>query len=285
MLFVAVIPCELCGRLSYELVDYNHHFKHRHLGQFNIRCELCGKGFWKINALQNHICYPELKEENLRLQQLKAESAVKKRDAIRKATGINSNIGACGRKENLHQKILVKKNCSEPEKKRHRNNRQKSSTYRNSRNKVLKKENDGISGQQSLCTDLQGQTDCLDNETSLSGHSVISERPLNDLGETTDEIQRHLHFKGNCAVENLNKSADFESKNVRLSTLINLGTKTTKVGKHTIGLKSSAEEKISVNQKLCKQDVVMSVHNRTENVHQYGTRKRQVSFRTLIGKK
>lgn len=288
MLFVAVIPCELCGRLSYELFDYNHHFKHRHLGQFNIRCELCGKGFWKINALQSHICYPELREENLRLQQLKAESAVKKRDAIRKATGINSNIGVCGRKENLHRKILVKKNCSEPEKKKCYNNRQKSSTYRNARNKVLKRENDGILGQQSTCTDLQRQTDCRENDTSLitsvSGHGVISERSLNDLGESTDEIQRHLHFKGNCTVENFNKSEDFESKSVRLSTLINLGTKT-RAEKQTIGLKSSSEEKISRSQKLCKQDLVVSVQSHTEIVHQYGTRKRQISFRALIGKK
>lgn len=282
-----MIPCELCGRLSYELVDYNHHFKHRHLGQFNIRCELCGKGFWKINALQSHICYPELREENLRLQQLKAESAVKKRDAIRKDTGINSNIGACDRKENVHQKIMVKKNCSEPEKKKCRNSRQKSSTYRNARNKVLKKENDGISGQQPMCTDLQSQTDCHDSDTSLttavSGQSVSSERSLNDQGETTDEMQRHLHFKGNFTVENFKKSADFESKSVKLSTFINLGGKTK--AEQTIGLKSCAEEKISRNRKLCKQDLVASVHSHTKNVHQYGTRKRQVSFRALIGKK
>lgn len=86
------IICELCGRLCYERMDYNHHFKRRHLGHFNIQCTACGKGFWKNIALRQHACFPELREENIRLQQEKESKALRQRDEVR----ASNNIGDRG---------------------------------------------------------------------------------------------------------------------------------------------------------------------------------------------
>jgi hypothetical protein len=83
------IICELCGRLCYERMDYNHHFKMRHLGHFNIQCSACGKGFWKTLALRQHVCLPELRDENIRLQQEKEANALRQRDSVRSTLGLD----------------------------------------------------------------------------------------------------------------------------------------------------------------------------------------------------
>lgn len=83
------IICELCGQLCYERTDYNHHFKRRHLGHFNIQCSACGKGFWKTSALQQHTCFPELREEHIREQQEKEANALRQRDEFRVAMGLD----------------------------------------------------------------------------------------------------------------------------------------------------------------------------------------------------
>jgi hypothetical protein len=85
----STIVCELCGQQCYERADYNHHFKRRHLGHFNIQCSACGKGFWKTSALQQHTCFPELREEHIREQQEKEANALRQRDEIRAAMGLD----------------------------------------------------------------------------------------------------------------------------------------------------------------------------------------------------
>jgi len=85
--------CELCDRLFYERMDYKHHFKRCHLGQFNIRCEACCKGFWKTNALRQHTCYPEMRDENIRLQREREEEALRKRSEVRTSMGLAEGGG------------------------------------------------------------------------------------------------------------------------------------------------------------------------------------------------
>ena len=94
-MFVAAgaVMCELCDRLFYEQVDYKHHFKRCHLGQFNIRCDACGKGFWKTKALREHCCYPEMRDENERLQRGREEEALRKRSEVRAAMGLGDGVG------------------------------------------------------------------------------------------------------------------------------------------------------------------------------------------------
>jgi len=87
------VLCELCERLFYERVDYKHHFKRCHLGQFSIRCEACCKGFWKTNALRQHACYPEMREENIRLQSEKEEEALRQRSDVRTSMGLGEGCG------------------------------------------------------------------------------------------------------------------------------------------------------------------------------------------------
>jgi len=87
------VMCELCDRLFYERMDYKHHFKRCHLGQFNIRCDACCKGFWKTNTLRQHICYPEMRDENIRLQHEQEEEALRRRSQIRASLGLDDGAG------------------------------------------------------------------------------------------------------------------------------------------------------------------------------------------------
>ena len=87
------VLCELCDRLCHERMDYKHHFKRCHLGQFNIRCDACCKGFWKTNALRHHICYPEMRDENIRLQREREEAALRQRTEIRASMGLSEGAG------------------------------------------------------------------------------------------------------------------------------------------------------------------------------------------------
>jgi len=87
------VLCELCSRLFHERVDYKHHFKRRHLGQFNIRCDACYKGFWKTNALRQHTCYPEMHDENMRLQREREEAALRQRSEVRTSMGLGEGGG------------------------------------------------------------------------------------------------------------------------------------------------------------------------------------------------
>ena len=87
------VLCELCDRLFYEHVDYRHHFKRCHLGQFNIRCDACCRGFWKTNALRQHPCYPEMRDENVRLQREKEEEALRRRTEVRTSMGLGEGAG------------------------------------------------------------------------------------------------------------------------------------------------------------------------------------------------
>jgi len=85
--------CELCDHLFYEHMDYKHHFKRCHLGQFNIRCDACYKGFWKKNALRQHVCYPEMHDENMQLQREQEEMALWRRSEIRASMGLSDGAG------------------------------------------------------------------------------------------------------------------------------------------------------------------------------------------------
>jgi len=85
--------CELCDRLFDERMDYKHHFKRCHLGQFNIRCDACYKGFWKKNALRQHTCYPEMHDENVQLQREQEEAALRKRTEVRASLGLRDGAG------------------------------------------------------------------------------------------------------------------------------------------------------------------------------------------------
>jgi len=85
------VMCELCDRLFHERVDYKHHFKHCHLGQFNIRCVACYKGFWKQNALRQHACYPEMHDENVQLQREQEKAALRRRGEVRAAMGLSED--------------------------------------------------------------------------------------------------------------------------------------------------------------------------------------------------
>jgi len=85
--------CELCDRLFYERMDYKHHFKRCHLGQFNIRCDACYKGFWKKKALRQHTCYPEMHDENMQLQREQEEAALQRRSEIRASMGLGDGSG------------------------------------------------------------------------------------------------------------------------------------------------------------------------------------------------
>ena len=87
------VLCELCDRLFHERMDYKHHFKRRHLGQFNIRCDACCKGFWKTSALRQHTCYPEMRDENIRLQSEREEAALRQRTEIRASMGLGEGAG------------------------------------------------------------------------------------------------------------------------------------------------------------------------------------------------
>jgi len=87
------VMCELCDRLFYEHVDYKHHFKRCHLGQFNIRCDACYKGFWKMNALRQHTCYPEMHDANVQLQREQEGEALRRRGEIRESMGLGDGAG------------------------------------------------------------------------------------------------------------------------------------------------------------------------------------------------
>lgn len=87
------VLCELCDRLFHERMDYKHHFKRCHLGQFNIRCDACCKGFWKTNALRQHTCYPEMRDENVRLQREREEEALRQRSKVRASMGLDEGAG------------------------------------------------------------------------------------------------------------------------------------------------------------------------------------------------
>jgi len=87
------VLCELCDRLFHERMDYKHHFKRRHLGQFNICCDACCKGFWKTSALRQHTCYPEMRDENVRLQSEREEAALRQRTEIRASMGLGEGAG------------------------------------------------------------------------------------------------------------------------------------------------------------------------------------------------
>ena len=87
------VLCELCDRLFYERMDYKHHFKRRHLGQFNIRCDACCKGFWKTSGLRQHTCFPEMRDENLQLQREKEEEALHQRSKVRASMGLDEGEG------------------------------------------------------------------------------------------------------------------------------------------------------------------------------------------------
>ena len=87
------VLCELCDRLFHERVDYKHHFKRCHLGQFNIRCDDCCKGFWKTSALRQHTCYPEMRDENIRLQREREDDALRQRTEVRTSMGLGEGGG------------------------------------------------------------------------------------------------------------------------------------------------------------------------------------------------
>jgi len=87
------VLCELCDRLFHEQMDYKHHFKRCHLGQFNIRCDACCKGFWKTNALRQHVCYPEMRDENIRLQREREDEALRQRSEVRASMGLSEGAG------------------------------------------------------------------------------------------------------------------------------------------------------------------------------------------------
>jgi len=87
------VLCELCDRLFHERMDYKHHFKRCHLGQFNIRCDDCSKGFWKTSALHQHTCFPEMRDENIRLQREREEDALRQRTEVRTSMGLGEGGG------------------------------------------------------------------------------------------------------------------------------------------------------------------------------------------------
>jgi len=87
------VLCELCDRLFPERMDYKHHFKRLHLGQFSIRCDACGRGFWKTNALRQHACYPEMRDDNVRLQWERETEALRRRSEVRASMGLDEGGG------------------------------------------------------------------------------------------------------------------------------------------------------------------------------------------------
>lgn len=243
-----------------------------------------------MNAMQAHTCYPELKDENLRMQKLKEEAAIKKRNVVRKATGINSNIGEDNAKQhNNHRKTGAKKNTANEE----------------------------------LSTQVVGTAEHDEENVCNGSEKITTQSPKQRTRGRPKKLQKSVQPKF-CS-EGKNTMRSTERSELVVDSQLQNGTENMAAGKmieqqRSDGLittegrneiktnikelslvqkrgvtsvsdcvSSSGEETV---QKRCKLENTAdkiqyscSVGGLNESNHKYGTRKKQVSFRALLGKK